>query len=68
MTDAELLRILLDKNEWTQKQLAEKLKFDRSQVSRVIHKKTALRPLTREKAEKIFQQLLEKQVQQEQAA
>ncbi len=56
MTDAELVKILLEKNNWTQKQLAEQLKFDRAQVSRVIHGKVNLRPLTREKAEELLKQ------------
>ncbi len=54
ITDSEVLKKLLDMNNWTQEQLAEELLFDRSQVSRVIHGKTGLRPLTRQKAEELL--------------
>ncbi len=56
MTDSELLKAILAKYGWTQKQLAEHLKFDRSQVSRVLNGQTNLRPLTREKAEELNNQ------------
>ena len=56
MTDSELLQAIINQNDWTQEQLAEHLLFDRSQVSRVINKKIALRPVVRKKAERLFEQ------------
>ncbi len=56
MTDAELLKTVMEKNNWTQEQLASELLFNRSQVSRVINGKIGLRPLTRKKAGELLEQ------------
>ncbi len=53
-SDADLLRELMTQNNWTQTDLAEHLLFDRSQVSRVIHGKTNLRPAVRRLAEMLY--------------
>lgn len=56
MSDADLLKAIMEKRNWTQQQLAEELLFDRSQVSRVINQKTKLRPAIRGKAEKLLEE------------
>ncbi len=56
MTDKDLLRTLMFKNEWTQAELAERLGFDRSQVSRIIREERNLRPATRKLAEKLLKE------------
>lgn len=56
MNDSQLLQAILDKNAWTHQTLADHLKFDRTQVSRVLSGKTRLRPLTREKAEQLLEE------------
>ncbi len=59
MSDKELLRYLMYKNEWTQEQLAERLGFTRPQVSKVVNDKLKLRRAVRKLAERLFEEIEE---------
>ncbi len=54
MSDKEILQKLMEKNNWTQTNLAERLGFDRSRVSKVIHDHQSLRPAVRRLAEMLY--------------
>jgi transcriptional regulator with XRE-family HTH domain len=54
-TDQELLEHVMEKYGWTQQQLAERLLFDRSQISKVIRGKQRLRPIVRQRAEQLLE-------------
>ena len=56
MSDKELLRKLMYLNEWTQADLAQRLGFDRSQVSKVVNERLNLRPAVRRLAEQLLEQ------------
>ena len=56
MTDRDLLRRIMYLAEWTQAELAERLDFDRSNISRVIRGKQALPQARREAAEQLLQE------------
>lgn len=56
MTDRDLLRRIMYLMEWTQAELAERLGFDRSNISRVIRGKQALPQARREAAEQLLQE------------
>lgn len=54
MTDRDLLRRIIYLTEWTQTDLAERLGFDRSNISRVIRGKQTLPQPRREAAEQLL--------------
>ena len=54
MTDMELLKKLMQDNEWNQSQLAERLGVTQGQVSRVTNGKQDLRPALRKLAESLL--------------
>ena len=60
LTDKELIQAILDKNDWTQQQLADVLLFNRSQVSHVLRGRVKLRPVIRAKAEQLLAEASEK--------
>ena len=55
MDDKELLRKILYLREWNQTQLAENLGVHPSAVSKVMNKRTNLRPATRKLAERLLE-------------
>ena len=56
MTDRDLLRRIMYLAEWTQAELAERLDFNRSNISRVIRGKQTLPQARREAAEQLLQE------------
>ena len=54
MTDKQLVRELLYRNEWNQADLAERFGVTQPIISRVLNEKQKLRPAVRVLAEKLF--------------